>query len=233
MADVLDLLSDALDAKGIAALASALGIDGDQAATLVKVALPVLLERLGENARSGGAEQIASAAAEDHDGSVLDVAAGFLGGGFKQGPGMAILQHVFGDQLDSSIATVAGTTGLPPSVVRLGFSALAPLVMGALTKAAIGAVTAVVVIKLLDVAVDQFRSGRVQRFVGNVNDSLDDDADGSAVDDVGRSAAGAAKKAGATVVSVSKSVARSPRTKAVADKGVGLLKKGWRRFGRR
>ncbi len=226
MPDLLDLLSDALDDRAIAALAGSLEIDADDAKKLVASALPVLIEQLGANAKSGDAGNIANAAARDHDGSLLGNAASFLGGGFSKGPGMAILDHVFGDQIDGALVTVSTATGLPTPVVRLGFTALAPMVMSAITQAAIGAVTAVVVLKLLDVAVDQVRSGRAQALLGRVNASLDDDGDGSALNDVGRGALSLTKKVGVGIASTTAKVARSERTKKVAKTSASAALKG-------
>ncbi len=248
MADLLDLLGDALDDRGVAALAKALDLDVADATKLIGAALPVLLEQLDDNAKKGDADNIALAVTKDHDGTLLDDAATFLGGRFSSGPGMSILNHVFGDQLDASIAQVAASTGIPSPVVRLGFSALAPLVLGAITKAAIGAVTAVVVVKLLDVAIDQVRSGRAQQLVGRLNRSLDDDGDGNAIDDVGRGAVGLSKRVGSKIAGTTATVARSKRTRrvarktakvakksgvAIAKKGGSLAKKGFRRFRKR
>lgn len=240
MAQILDVLGDALDDKAVAALGRSLGIDTGDAAKLVAAVLPVLIEQLGSNAKRGDADALTAAVAKDHDGGLLDDAAGFLGGRFSGGPGMAILNHVFGDQLDASVSKVAASTGLPSPVVRLGFSALAPLVLGAITKAAIGAVTVVIVVKLLDVAVDQVRSGRAQELVGRLNRRFDDDGDGNALDDVGRDALGTSKRVGSSLVGATKRVARSKRTKKVASKAVDLggsaLKAGGsavkKRFGR-
>lgn len=222
MAQILDVLGDALDDRAVAALGRSLGIDAGDAAKLVGAALPVLIEQLGNNAKSGDADALAAAVAKDHDGGLLDDAVGFLGGRFTGGPGMSILNHVFGDQLDASVSKVAASTGIPSPVVRLGFSALAPMVLGAITKAAIGAVTVVVVVKLLDVAVDQVRSGRAQPLVGQLNRRFDDDGDGNALDDVGRDALGTTKKVGSTLVGGATRVARSKRTKKAAAKAVDL-----------
>lgn len=219
MADVLDLLDAALSPKAVGALAGQLGLDAGDAAKVIAAVLPELVERLGRNAQAGDAEAIATAATKDHDGSLLDDAVGFLGGRFTGGAGAGILGHVFGDQLDAVTAKVAGSTGVPAPVVGLAFRALAPLVMAALTKAAIGAVTAVVVVKLLDVAVDQIRSGKVQRWLGGVNDRFDTDNDGSAADDVGRRAMGATKSVFGKLRSLGKRVATDPRVKRGAAKG--------------
>jgi Bacterial protein of unknown function (DUF937) len=218
MADVLDVLGKALTPDALRALGPALGIDGDDISKLVKAIIPELVERLSNNAKGGDASKIAAAVTKDHDGTLLDIATSFLGGGFKTGPGFAILGHIFGDEFNGTVSKVAETTGLPDSVVKMGFNALAPLAMAAITKAALGAVTAVVLIKVLDVAVDGIRSGKVQRVVSDLNRRLDADQDGNAVDDVGRGAVGAIKKGGIAVFGFGKKVATNDKVQAGAAK---------------
>lgn len=222
--DVLDLLGGALTPDALLALAKQLGIGTDDVVKLVKAVLPELLHRLQSNADGGDAANIAAAVTKDHDGSLLDIATSFLGGGFVSGPGEKILGHVFGNELDSSVRQISGTTHLPPAVVQTAMKALAPLVMGALAKAAIGAITGAGVIALLAVAVQGVRSGKVQRLLGGVNARLDDDHDGNALDDVGRDALGAAKKGGKAVAAAAAKVADSEQVKAAAAKASSTAK---------
>lgn len=226
MAPVVDLLSDALDNRAVVRFAANLGITSADARTLTNAAVPVLLERLSRNAKSGQAGAIASALTKDHDGSLLSAVTPFLAGGYKKGPGLAILSHVFGDEIDQAVDEVADATGLPSEVVRLGFTALAPLVMGAMAKAAIGAITGVVVVKLLDASMDQVKSGRAREIVGSINRRLDSDADGSSLDDMGRTALSAGRKAGSSAAAGARSVARNRKVrrtaKSSADAGARL-----------
>ena len=232
MAEMLDVLLDAIDDKAVAALGRAVDLDPGQVAAVVREALPVIVERLQSNASGGDADGIAAAAA-DHDGAVLTDAVGFLGGGFRSGPGMGILGHVFGDQLDTAVASVAATTGVPQPVVGLVFQALAPMAMAAITKAVIGAVTAGAVVALLGVAVAQIRSGRLQRALGRLNDRFDDDGDGNAVDDIARDAGRTAQRLGGAVGSGIGRVARSKRTKKAVDAGRTGARKAAKKLGGR
>jgi Bacterial protein of unknown function (DUF937) len=224
MSDVLDVLGRAVTPKAIAALAPHVGLPPAQADKLVKAVIPWLVEQLRNNATAGHSETIAGALAKDHDGGLLDIAESFLGGGFRAGPGDGILGHVFGDQFDGVVARVAASTGLPPAAVRTGFQAIAPLAMGAITKAALGGITAMVVIKLLDVAVDGVRSGKVHSVIGTVNHALDADHDGRALDDVGRAGVNAVKSSAGAVVSASKAVVANPTVRAAAAKSVDVGK---------
>lgn len=225
MQDVLEALGDAITPGAIAAMARDLGLDREDARRLVVAVAPVILERLAANANHGAAGDIASALNEDHDGSLLDVATDHLGGSFRDGPGSAILGHVFGTGLDGAVTQVAATTGLPEPAVRLGFQALAPVAMAAITKAALGAVTAVVVVKLLDVAVDGIRTGKAQRMLGGINRRLDGDHDGNAADDVGRGVVRTAKRGGAKLVDAGRKVRSDPRVRSTASKAANRGKR--------
>lgn len=222
--DLLDALGGALTPQALLALAKQLGLGLDDVTRLVKAILPVMLERLQANAAAGDSAAIAAAVDADHDGSVLDDAVGFLGGGFLRSSGGGILGHVFGDQLDSTAKQISTQTHLPEGAVRMAMTALAPMAMGAIAKVAIGAVTAAGVAAVLALAVQGVRSGKVQRVIGDLNDRLDDDRDGNALDDVGRDAVGAAKRGGAAVVGAAKKVTSNPKVRETASKAAATTK---------
>jgi hypothetical protein len=239
--DLLDALGGALTPQALLALAKQLGLGLDDVTKLVKAILPTLLERLQSNADQGDGAAIAAAVDKDHDGSVLDDAVGFLGGGFLRSSGGGILGHVFGDQLDATAKKISTDTQLPEGAVRMAMTALAPMAMGAIAKVAIGAVTAAGVAAVLALAVQGIRSGKVQRVIGNLNDRLDDDGDGNALDDVGRDAVGVAKRGGAAVANAAKKVTSNPKvretastaatkTKQAASKVRDGAKKRWKKW---
>ena len=242
--DLLDALGGALTPQALLALAKQLGLGLDDVTKLVKAILPTLLERLQHNADAGDSQHIADAVAKDHDGSVLDDAVGFLGGGFRSAAGGGILGHVFGDQIDSTAQRISTETHLPEAAVRTAMTALAPMAMGAIAKVALGAISAAGVVAILGLAVQGIRSGKVQRVVGNLNDRLDDDGDGNTLDDVGRDAVSAAKRGGAAVATAAKKVTSNPKVRDTAGKAkaatVGAasgakkrLKKLFGRFGKK
>ncbi|MCP5026384.1 MAG: DUF937 domain-containing protein [Actinomycetia bacterium] len=207
MAGVADVLQRSLTPRAMGSLGRSLGLNSSDTKRLVTTAMPVILQRLDQNARRGGAADIARAIARDHDGTVVDTAAVFLAGGFRRGPGLAMLGHMFGNDLDAAVASVAERTRLSPSVVKLGLAALAPLAMGAITRAAVGAVSAVAVVKLLGTAADQVRNGRVQRTAGRVHRFLDTDDDGKILDDVGQSTMRGLRRGGHRVAATARFVA--------------------------
>ncbi len=208
MAGVADVLQQSLTPRAIGSLGRSLGVSSSDTRRLVGAAMPVILERLDQNARRGGATGIARAVIRDHDVSRVDTTAAFLAGGFRKGPSLAILGHIFGDELDSAIASVAKRSRLSPTVVKLGFAALAPLAMGAVTKAAVGVVSAVAGVKLLEVATDQVRSGRAQRTAGRMHRFLDTDDDGKVLDDLGQATVRGLRRGGRRVAATARFMAR-------------------------
>ncbi len=224
MADVVELLGKTLSPVAIGALSRSLGIDEVRAKTLVSAIVPELVERLRDNATGGDSTRIATALNKDHDGSILDTATAFLGGDFRQGPGAGIIRHVFGDEFDAVAGRLATSTGLPQPVVNAAFTALAPIAMGAIAKAAIGAVSAVIVVKLLDVAVDQIRSGKLHSALSGLNRRLDADGDGNAIDDVGRNAVGAARKVVGSLLGAGRKVATNDKVRSATAHGATKAK---------
>ncbi|MCP3854813.1 MAG: DUF937 domain-containing protein [Actinomycetia bacterium] len=209
MARVGGVLQQSLSPRAIGSLGRSLGISSSDTRRLVGTAMPVILKRLDQNAHRGGAADLAWAVARDQDGSRVDTAtAAFLAGGFRKGPSLAILGHIFGDELDSAIASVAERTRLSPTVVKLGFAALAPLAMGTVTKAAVGVASAVAGVKLLEVATDQVRSGRVQRTAGRMHRFLDTDDDGKVLDDLGQATVRGLRRGGRRVAATARFMAR-------------------------
>lgn len=134
MSGILDLLQGQLGQGAIEQLGGQLGIDKDQAASVVSGALPLLVQALAKNSASeGGASALAGALEGKHDGSILNNIGGFLGGG-DFGDGAAILGHVLGGQQNVVTSGLGKATGLDPAQVSTALAALAPVVLGAVGK---------------------------------------------------------------------------------------------------
>lgn len=135
MSQLLDLVKRQLDGGTVATMASQIGASPGQTRTAVEAALPALLAGLQGNATSpGGASSLAAALDRDHDGSILDDVAGFLG----QGPsaaGQRSVGHIFGDRQGHVTQAVAQHSGLDSGQVMSLLAMLAPLVLGALGRA--------------------------------------------------------------------------------------------------
>ena len=134
MSSILEELMGQLQGGGLSALSQQLGADEGQVSKAAMGALPALLGGLANNsASSSGAGALAQALDRDHDGSVLDDVAGFLGGGGAQDGG-AIVDHVLGGKKSSVESALGGASGLDGAAVTKMLAMLAPLVMGALGK---------------------------------------------------------------------------------------------------
>lgn len=136
MDSLLVLLTQQLGSRDSTAhLSRAIGADSQTTQRAVAAALPVLIGALAGNAnRPGGAEPLARALAEDHDGSVLDDLTGFLGsGGTANGDG--ILRHALGDRRSLAEQQLGRMSGLDADSTGRLLAMLAPVVMGALGRA--------------------------------------------------------------------------------------------------
>ncbi len=184
---ILDLVTQALGSGGTAQISKQLGIDESTANSAIGGAVPVLVGALARNASSGqGAGALASALDRDHDGSILDDLGGFLGGGGAESAGAGILKHVLGGKQNQVQQGVGAASGLDPAKAGQLLSMLAPIIMGALGKtqrtqglnpgnlgAALGQ--------------EQQRMERRQPGIGGMLGSLlDQDGDGSAMDDLAK-----------------------------------------------
>ncbi len=117
-------------------IGKAVGVDQDQVANVLKGALPGMLAGLSRNASSSqGAEALFNALGKNHDGSVLDDLAGFLGNSGGMADGAKILGHVFGDRQAGVENSISQASGVDMASVAKIMAMAAPLIMGALGKA--------------------------------------------------------------------------------------------------
>lgn len=185
MSSVFDLLTQSLGGDATRQVSRQLGVDEGTAQKAITAALPMLMGALTRNAQSGqGAGALANALDRDHDGSVLDDVAGFLGNSGSAGAGQAILKHVLGGGQSNVQNGLGKAVGLDSGSAGQVLAMLAPLVMGALGKQKRT--------QGLDTSGLGDLLGREQRHVerqapnamGMVGKLLDADGDGSVVDDV-------------------------------------------------
>lgn len=128
---LLGRLSQAIDRPTVSRISNEIGAEESKTESAIAAALPVLVGALAQNAKSSsGASALAGALDRDHDGSVLDDLAGFLGQGKAQGMGQAILGHVLGGgQQKNAQQAIGRSTGLDGGQVTQLLALLAPIVM--------------------------------------------------------------------------------------------------------
>ncbi|MEL7533005.1 MAG: DUF937 domain-containing protein [Bacteroidota bacterium] len=186
--DVLGQLMQQMSGGNLDNLSNQLGVDKSQVSSAIGAALPMIMGAMAKNAQSPeGAQSLDNALAKDHDGSLLDNLSGFLGSS-DNGPGGAILGHVFGNNRGTAEAGLSKMTDLNPSQAGSLLENLAPVVMGYLGKQKQSqGLDASGIVNILMGARNQASndSGMGGMAMSMLNSFLDKDGDGSAIDDIG------------------------------------------------
>ncbi len=134
MSSLLEMLTGQLAGGALGQISKQLGADEETTGNAVSAALPVLLGALAKNSsNANGAGALLGALSKDHDGSVLDNLAGFLGKPDER-MGEGILGHVLGGRRNHVERNVGKASGLNAAGVTRLMTMLAPLVMGALGR---------------------------------------------------------------------------------------------------
>jgi len=185
---IFDILSEVAGGDTVRTLSKQLGADEGATAKAISGALPMLVSALAKNAGSaGGADALAGALSRDHDGSVLDNVAGFLGQG-KQASSMGegILRHVLGGSRGNVERGLGQMSGLDAGSTGKLLAMLAPLVMGALGKQQRqGGMNAGALAQMLGQESDRAQR-REPAAMGMLGKLLDADGDGQIGDDVAK-----------------------------------------------
>src|SRR5262245_43582474 len=134
---MMDQILEQLSGGGLDAIGSKTGLPQADVSRAVSGALPAILAGLAGNAARSpnGAASLASALDRNHDGSLLDDVAGFLGTKGVSAGGADILGHVFGTKRDSVESNLGRASGIDPASMAKVMALLAPVVMAMLGKA--------------------------------------------------------------------------------------------------
>ncbi|MEM7658613.1 MAG: DUF937 domain-containing protein [Bacteroidota bacterium] len=131
---LLNELTKQLSGPALNALSSQLGADSNTTSTAISAALPMIVGAMAKNASDPqGAQSLDSALAKDHDGGIMDNLTGFLGSS-DNGPGAGILKHVFGGKQSTVETGLSQMTGMNQNQIGGLLQNLAPVVMGMLAK---------------------------------------------------------------------------------------------------
>jgi hypothetical protein len=182
---LLDMLQQRLGTDAVQQISRQLGTDHGTTESAVAAALPMLVGALAHNAQDPNqAGALASALNRDHDGSILNDVAGYLGGGATR-DGSSILGHIFGGQQQSVETGLGHMAGLDPAKAGTLLAMLAPLVMGALGKAQRdGKLDPGGLAGMLG-AEHQQAADAAPGVMGMLSKFLDRNHDGSVIDDIG------------------------------------------------
>lgn len=169
---------------GLSQISQQIGADENTTGSALSAALPMLVSALARNASNqNGAQALHQALSKDHDGSILDNLSGFLTDSTSAN-GAGILGHILGGQQSVVTQGLAKGTGLQGGQIGKLLQIAAPLVMGMLGKQLLQ--------KGLNTgSLSDYLGGQRQQaqqanpnMMSTLNNLLDMDKDGSAVDDV-------------------------------------------------
>jgi len=171
-------------------IAQRLGVSEATANTAVQVAVPLILAALARNANQPqGAQSLHDAINKDHDGSIFDNLMGYVSNP-QTANGAGILGHVFGTQQSAIQNNLAQATGMDQNSAAGLLETVAPLVMGAVgrTQQQEG-LDPSGLSNLLNQQQQQAQTN-APGAMGILSSMLDQNNDGSAMDDLKRMAAG-------------------------------------------
>jgi len=186
---ITQLVTQQLGGNAASTIAQRFGISEATANTAIQMGVPLILSALARNAsQPQEAQNLHQAVATDHDGSILDNIMGYL-----QNPqsanGAGILGHVFGNQQPAIENNLAQATGMDQSSAGGVLETLAPLVMGSLGKAQQQeGLDASGLSDLLN-RQQQEAQANAPGAMGMLSSLLDQNKDGSSMDDLQRMAA--------------------------------------------
>lgn len=198
MASLQDLLGQEQGTQAVDQISQNVGADSSLVNSAISIALPALINGLANNASTPeGAESLNNTLEQHHDGSILDNLGGLAGMIFGGGQGAApspaadaggILSHILGDGQGQVAQEVSNKTGLGMGQVAQILMFLAPIIMGYLGRQkqqqGVGADG------LGSILGGLIGGGQAQpQSTGNAvldiaSNALDQDHDGSALDDI-------------------------------------------------
>jgi hypothetical protein len=189
MNTITQIITQHLAGGAARTLAQRLGVSETTANTAVQIAVPLILAAMARNASNPeGAASLHEAVTNDHDGSIFQNLRDYVTNP-QSASGTGILGHVFGGQQAVIQNNLAQATGMDQSSAGGLLETVAPLVMGALgqTQQQRG-LDAAGLSNLLN-SQQQQAQANAPEIMGMLGSMLDQNQDGSAMDDLQRMAA--------------------------------------------
>jgi hypothetical protein len=167
-------------------VAQRLGISEGTANTSIQLAIPLILTAMARNAaQPQGAQSLHQALNNDHDGSIFNDLTSYLGNP-QSANGAGIIDHVFGGQQSTIQNNLAQAAGIDQSSASGVMEMVAPLVMGAVGQAQQqNGLDASGLSNMLATQQQQAQSAAPE-VMGMLSSMLDQNKDGSAMDDLWR-----------------------------------------------
>lgn len=192
--DILSILNSLQDKQAVSQLTKSVGADSNQVKKAVELGLPMLMQAMGNNAKTPqGAASLAKALDQHKDDSLDDVM-GFLKG-VDINDGKKILGHVFNQKTQTVQKNLAAQTGMSSNQVENLLAQLAPVVLGALGKEkSQKGIDANGLTSMIPMLTGLLGSGSNNDVLGMAAKLLDADGDGDIMDDVSNLIGGFFKK---------------------------------------
>lgn len=182
---LLESLTSQIAGSALEGLTRQLGADQGTTMSAISAALPMIVGAMAKNASSqDGAASLANALEKDHDGGILDNLTDFLGSS-DNGPGGAILGHVFGNKRTGVEAGLSQMTGLNTGQAGNLLENLAPIVMGQLARQKKSNGLGIEDLAGLLAGETQQAKATSGGAMDMLSSLLDQDGDGSMLDDIG------------------------------------------------
>ena len=186
---ITQMITQHLSGGAVRNIAQRFGISESQADAAVQIAVPLILTALARNAsQPQGAENLHQAINNDHDGSIFGNLMGYLGNP-QSANGAGILGHVFGPQKPTVENNLARATGMDQSAAGGLLETLAPMVMGAVGQTQQQSHLDASGLSNLLNSQQQEAQANAPGVMGMLGSMLDQNQDGSAMDDLQRMAA--------------------------------------------
>jgi hypothetical protein len=186
---ITQVITQQLGGSAARTIAQRFGISETTANTAIQMAVPLIVTALARNAsQPQEAQNLHQAIATDHDGSIFDNLMSYLGNP-QSANGAGILGHVFGSQQPAIQNNLAQATGMDQSSAGGLLETLAPLVMGSLGQAQQqNGLDASGLSNFLNVQ-EQEAQATAPDAMSVLSSMLDQNKDGSSMDDLQRMAA--------------------------------------------
>ena len=186
---ITQIITQQLGGSAARTIAQRFGISESTANTAIQMAVPLILTALARNdSQPQEAQNLHQAIATDHDGSIFDNLTGYLGNP-QSANGAGILGHVFGNQQPAIQSNLAQATGMDQNSAGGVLETLAPLVMGSLGRAQQeNGLDADGLSNYLNVQ-QQEAQATAPNAMSVLSSMLDQNKDGSSLDDLQRMAA--------------------------------------------
>lgn len=186
MSTILEMLNSDLGQKIIKGASSQTNAPQDKTSKVISMAMPLLLVAMKKNAsESSGAKSLLNALQTKHDGSIINNIDSYFQGGVNQedlNDGEGILNHVLGSKKAQMENALSQKSGLDSNSVAQILKVAAPIVIGMLGKEAKN--SNVTNENSLTDILGNLIGGKSQQEQSLFHSLLDQDGDGSVIDDI-------------------------------------------------